>query len=227
MDITVQNVLQILIGSSLVSGLVLWWLNRPKQKREIAALLGQSYSVMFKDQKEHITYLEKRIDNHEEITKHNQSQIKALKRASEECRYQHQVTELEMIQVKRLNNFLNVRREMVYVIDDDEDVLKEFEEKFSKISVLDYKGFLKLKDFLDDVRHARPPIVVMDYRLDGGRTAEDIISELGYVPAIFIMSNERGYEKRFYGKDIQFFVKNDFYIYKISSAILKYLTDKQ
>jgi predicted RNase H-like nuclease (RuvC/YqgF family) len=233
MDITVQDVLKLLISTGLLGGGFLWWLNRPKQKREMAAILGETYSKMLEGQKEYIEQLDERIDRQEkliiELEKHKEeyrSVIDQLKKDNEECKYKHELVQLEIKQLKNKNAFNKWARDKVYVLDDDPDDLNEFAHKFAGNYVLDYRGFLSISEFMKEVKIQKPEIVVIDYRLAAGKTAEDVLKDLGYEPEVFIMSGSGNYENRFIGKRVRFFLKDEHYIYKIAMAILKHLTDK-
>ncbi len=238
MDITVQDILKTLIGSGLLAAIILWWLNRPKQKKEIAALLSDTYSKMLDGLNEYIDQLDKRIERQEKMMKEleaeneidkktNQIVIEQLKKDNEECKYQHGVAELEMLQLKKHNVFKIWTRDMVYVMDDDHAALLEFKHKFAKISVLDYRGFSDAGEFLTKAKIEQPPIVVIHYRESHAETAEDVIEKIGYEPEIFIMSSEASFEKRFSGKKVRFFLKDNHYVYKIAQAIIKHLIDKK
>lgn len=148
-----------------------------------------------------------------------------LKREAELCKLQHQITELEMLQLKRHNNFKEWERDKVFVIDDDLDVLEEFAENFAKTSVLDYRGFHEIKNFMHSVQTEKPPIVVLDHHLGGGTKAHDILHQFGYEPEIFIMSSAASLTV-YKGGKVRFFIKEDFYVAKITMEILKYLVNK-
>lgn len=233
MDITVtQGILT--AGGTLLAAWYINHLNKPKQKKEIEAIISDQWYKLTERLGEERTELINRINRNDsiikELEKHKDANIKIiaqLTRDNEELKYQNRVTELEMLQLKRLNDFKVWKRDLVYLLDDDKDVLDEFEHKFHKISVADFKGFSNNDEFMAATKSNKPAIVVIDYRLDNGKTAEDIIHDLGYEPEIFIMSVNSAYEQRFNGKKIRFFTKDTHYVYKIAMAIIQHLTEKK
>lgn len=170
-----------------------------------------------------VTQLRRSAGDHSKTIASLTKEQSKLKKESESCKLQHQIVELEMLQLKKHNNFMEWERDKIFVIDDDLDVLEEFDENFVKTSVLQYRGFHDHKVFLTSVQAERPPIVVVDHNLSGGQTADDIIAEFGYEPEIFVMSSSSAYGTKYKGGRIQFFVKEDFYVAKITAAVLKYL----
>lgn len=232
MDITVTQLLTAL--STITAGAFLWYLNKPKQKKEIEAIITDQWYKLTERLGEERAELIHRINRNDsiirELEKHRDDNVKIiaqLTRDNEELKYQNRVTELEMMQLKKLNDFKIWKRDMVYLLDDDRDVLDEFGHKFNKISVVDFKGFHNNDEFMAATKHNKPAIVVIDYSLGGGKTAEDIIRDLGYEPEIFIMSINASYEQRFHGKKIRFFPKDSHYIYKIAMAIIQHLAEKK
>lgn len=236
MEVSAPAILVVLISNGMI--VFMWWLNKPKQKREIEGIVAdtnEKYIRLMKSQNEDLI---KQVENNTSIiamlkekegkNSHKyDAAIAKIERETEECRYQHTIHELEMAQLKKHNKFAVWHRDMVFVMDDDQDVLDDFRKKFEKSSVLDYKGFIDVDEFIDALHKERPPIVVLDYNVGKGKTAEELIEQFEYEPEIFIMSGLAQYEKKFVGKRIKFFHKdNHLYVYQIAEEIIRHLTKK-
>ncbi len=172
------------------------------------------------------------LENNEEIKnlkasgKNRDKEIADLKRRNDECDYLHEVAELEMKQLKASNIFKEFKKAKVMTLDDDADDLEEFDNRFSKLSVLNHEGFSDKYKFLDAVERERPEAIIIDYRLDGVTTAENILQEISYEPEVIIISGVMRSELKFKGKDVKFFMKQDNYILKIVKQIIQYLINK-
>jgi hypothetical protein len=169
----------------------------------------------------------KKIEINEKKIKVLQDEAALAKADNEECKLLHSLFELEIVYLKKNNAFHGIEHKNVFVVDDDPEDLEEFRKIFDKSSVLDYKGYLNIEDFLKDVTVVKPPCVVIDFNL-GKMTAVQVIDRLGYEPEIFIMSGEAGYEKRFLTNSrVRFFIKEGHYVFEIAQAVIKYLIDKK
>lgn len=237
MDVTLQDILKTLIGTGILSVIVIWWLNRPKQRKEIQAILIDSTSKIIAGLNEYIITLDNRINNQEKLInrlqEHEQENIEviaALKKDNEELKYKHKVIESEINILKKISGLKPAvwRRCKVYVIDDDKDELDVFAHKLGGNTVIDYRGFTDIDTFLIELKLEHPEYVIIDYRLSDGKTAQYILDALMYEPEIFIISGVAGFEARIRGdKNIHFFEKDDFYVYKISEQILKHISERQ
>lgn len=215
----------------------MWWLNRPKQRKEMQAILIDSTSKIIAGLNEYIITLDNRINNQDKLIKRleeneaeNVEVIAALKKDNEELKYKHKVIESEIGILKKISGLKPAvwRRCKVYVIDDDTDELDKFAHKLGSNSVIDYSGYTAIDTFLKEVKLEHPEYVIIDYRLNDGKTANDVLEAMEYEPEIFIISGVAGFETRIRGqKNIHFFTKDDFYVYKICEAILKHISERQ
>lgn len=149
-----------------------------------------------------------------------------MEKDNEECKYQHSIVGLELKLIKAQHQNIQPTKQIVCVLDDDEEVLEEFKEKFDKIAILDFCGFSDAEAFMSHILENRPEVIVSDYRLIG-YTAEDIIEALPYKPEIFIMSGSPlPPSHRLRSPNIHFFLKEQHYVYKIAAAIIQHLNVK-
>jgi hypothetical protein len=236
-NVTVQDILKTLIGTGLLTTFVIWWLNRPKQRKEMQAILIDSTSKIIAGLNEYIITLDNRINHQEKLIQklqeheeENLEVIKAIKKDNEELKYKHSVIEKEITILKKISGIKPAvwQRCKVYVIDDDPDELDIFAHKLGANTVIDYRGFTNIDTFLVEVKLEYPEYVIIDYRLNDGKTANDVLEAMEYEPEVFIISGVAGFEARIRGqKNIHFFAKDDFYVYKISEQILKHISERQ
>lgn len=230
--------LLITIFGAFATSFSVWFFTKKKTKAETAKTVAESASSLNHDYAELIKILhdERERDRKEFINRMeavmkeiraNKLEIQMLKYDNEECKYLHEVSDLEMMHVRRHTDRRLWERELVHVLDDDEDALEDFKNKFKKLSVLEYEGFREVDEFLERTRAKRPPIVVLDYMLPKGTTAEHVIKQLEYDPEIFVMSSEENFELKFKGKNVKFFPKDDNYILKIAKAIIQSLIHRE
>lgn len=209
------------------------FLNRKNTKAQTEGLIADQYYKLTERLGEERNELIKRIARNDDLInslerKHrdNNNEIKMLKEDNNECKYLHEVAELELKLIAKHNILKNLKKEKVFVLDDDLDVIDEFRHRFNRLSVLDFHPFLDMDKFLKEVRISKPQIIVVDYILSSGKTAEDVIDSLNYTPEVFIMSTEEGFKSKFIGQDVRFFVKEKNYILEIVRDIIKYLNTK-
>lgn len=217
----------------IIGSLAIILLNKRNAKIQTEGLIADQYYKLTERLKQERDELASRIDKNallisvlEASASNSRRKLSMLSVDNEEWKFLHEVAELEIKHIKKISEIKNWQRELVYVLDDDPDVLDEFQEKFSKLSVLDFKGFIDVDIFLEKTREEQPSIVVLDYILDKGQTAQDVIDLLGYKPEIFIMSGERSFIKNFEGGTVTFFEKGQHFVLLIAKAIIRYLLNK-
>jgi hypothetical protein len=189
-----------------VGWLISKWVDRKKHRAETEGIVVRQFSLLAEAQN-------KRID--------------ALQKSNDKCELEHEKTKLEMEEMKKAIGFQPKLKGRVFILDDDFDVLHDFKKEFKRLSVLDYRGYHNYDEFLQAAKIEKPEMVVLDHRLDGGRTAEDVISNLGYMPEIIIMSGEVGYSKKYDVNKIKFYLKEGNYVLAIAAEVISYLSSKQ
>jgi hypothetical protein len=216
-----ENVLTILlsVGGSLALQVIVYVLGRKKTEEETKSLIAAQYNGLV------TTLNQDRSELRGEVAQ-NRETIKQQQRDNEECEYRHEVTELEMELIKKKIEFSAIHKETVFILDDNMMVINEFKNRFSKVSALHYRTFVTTELFLSEARREHPEILILDYMLDGQNTADDVIDQLGYEPKIIIMSADRNVQSKYHQRGIQFFYKDDHYVYRIAKAVIQHLHDK-
>ena len=156
----------------------------------------------------------------------NQELIKTLTQDHDDCEFEHSITRLQLNKALKRLDMLHWVRSTVYVLDDNELVKRVFIHRFRTIPVVNFKAFTDMEECLEMAKEERPEIMVIDYMLSEGHTAEEIIAKLGYTPEIFIMSGTKDYEQKFKDTDIKFFYKDTYYVRNITKAILEHLISR-
>lgn len=244
----------LIIALSCVAGftaLILWFLDKPKRKVEIQKsevdiekskadiqkiisdqllevneFLNEEKERIIKKFREEKNELLNKIDSLLKVTKQ-------LKKDYEGLKYSNAATELEIKHFKKHIDFSLLKKEKVYLLDDDPFISEEFQKRFDKLSIIDFKSFIDNDKYTDTVRLDKPGTLIIDYKLEGGKTAEDIIreirniiKEIRYEPKKFIISGSDFYKERFKNTNIQFYVKDDYYVDDIAIEVLQHLIDK-
>lgn len=153
-------------------------------------------------------------------------EIKEIKAANEKCEFEHEVTRTELRELKEFSGYKAKLKGKVHILEDDLETLHDFKKEFSKVSIIDYRGYHDSAKFIDETQKAQPAVVIIDHML-GKETAQTVIKKLGYQPEIMIMSGEEGFAQAYVGQDVKFFVKEGKYIYQILGEVIKYLSSKQ
>lgn len=207
---------------TIIVTLLMYILNRPKQKKDTELVVTTQWNMLVGRQTEIIK------QQGDEIAL-NKATIEEEKKKNEICEYKHDVTKLQMKLFLKQIDLNNIPKSTIFVLDDNEMVIMEFRKEFREIPVLDSRFFTDPKIFLQATQEERPPIVVLDYILGPGITADDIIVSLGYTPEVFIMSQDKSIQLRFIEKksNLRFFYKGEYYVNHIAKAIVKYLIHKE
>ena len=192
-------------------GIYTWYKKQPKEKIDVSTEVINQMRVLNQSQQEAYEWLTKRVNKSE--------------KNFQECEYGHEVTKLELQYLRNQTGY-KAEKIDVFVLDDNSFTIEEFKRGFIAVSMINFTGFQISEKFLAAVKDVMPAVVIIDYNLGRGQTAEDIISQLGYVPEIFIISMSGEIEAKISGKNIRFFKKDDFYVHLIKMEIIKFLTDK-
>ena len=194
-----------------IFGIYIWYRKQPKEKADISTEVINQMRVLNQSQQEAYEWLTKRVNKSE--------------KSFQECEYGHEVTKLELQYLRNQTGY-KAEKIDVFVLDDNSFTIEEFKRGFIGVSMIRFSGFQISEKFLVAVKDVMPAVVIIDYNLGRGQTAEDIISQLGYIPEIFIISMSGEIEAKINGKNIRFFKKDDFYVHLIKMEIIKFLTDK-
>lgn len=165
-----------------------------------------------------------RADDRQKIDR-NESTIKLLEAANDECEFEHGLTRLQLEKALHKLELLHWQKASVFVLDDSEVVVNVFTKWFERMPVVYFKAYSIPELFVEDVNREDPEILIIDMML-GGITALDIIKQLKRSPLILIMSATKEYEERFKDTEYLFFYKDRYYIRNISRAILMHLRNK-
>lgn len=191
--------------------------NKGKQKAETENLVVNMLTTALNEVRR------EREEDRKEIAE-NKKKIKEQEIENQTCEFEHEITRLQLNKVLKILDVQKWVKSTVYVLDDNDTVIKIFSQRFRTIQVVYFKAFTNADECLKQAMIDQPEILVLDYVLsDDGRTAEDIIKSLGYEPEIFIMSANKEYEEKFRGTDVKFFYKDQYYVRKITKAILEHL----
>lgn len=149
-----------------------------------------------------------------------------VKKSNDDCEHAHKVTKLEVKQLLKLVDFSKIRKATLFILDDNPQVTMAFKRQFRDITSLDVRTFEGPPDFLQAAHRERPEIVILDYNLQDGMTAENVIEKLGYMPEVFIMSYDKEVQVLVEKKGVRFFYKGDHYVPQIVSAVMEHLLAK-
>jgi hypothetical protein len=202
------------------------WLIRNKTKSEVSKNKAETEILFDKRYQDLIKAMDKERAHDRQLIEDNRQLIKQQAHENAECEYKHEVTELELSTVKKKIDFHNWQRESVFILDDNLMVINEFKFRFSKISVLDYRVFTQTEVFLREAQKEQPEILIIDWMLEDDKTAQDVIDQLGYEPEIFIMSADKSVHMKIREQGMQFFYKDEHYVFKIAKAVIQHLRDK-
>jgi hypothetical protein len=202
------------------------WLIRNKTKSEVSKNKAETEILFDKRYQDLIETMDKERAHDRQLIEDNRQLIKQQAHENAECEYKHEVTELELATVKKKIDFHNWQRETVFILDDNPLVVNEFKYRFGKISVLDTRVFSNSEKFLTDARNEKPEILIIDWMLGEDETAQDVIEQLEYEPEIFIMSADKSVALKIREQGMQFFYKDDHYVFKIAKAVIQHLRDK-
>lgn len=221
------------ICSALLVAIISAALTRRKTKSEVQKNLAESENIVAQSLKTALTELRQERDDDRLQIQQNKEQIKELKAenkelaaAHEECEFEHGITRMQLKKALHKLELFSWKKATVFVLDDQDIVIKVFAKWWERLPVIDFKAFTDPQQFLKEAQRERPEILILDYVLGESQTAEDIIKQLGYEPRIFIMSATKEYEVKFKGTEVLFFYKDRFYIRNISKSILEYLEEK-
>lgn len=217
---TTTQILTWLITAGIAAiPVILWFLNKPKQVEETKSIVVEQFEKLTLAQSTEIERLNTKVQQ-------NEIKIAEAEQRSEDCEYKHEVTELQLKHLLKQIDLNNLPKATVFILDDSKMVIIEFKKIFSDIVAIDSRFFASVSDFLLAAKIEKPPIVVLDYRLGPEMTAEDVMMDMGYLPEVFIMSQDKSIQLRIREKGMQFFYKDDHYVRKIAKAIVQHLLDK-
>lgn len=190
-----------------------------KNKAETLKIIEDTYGGLVETLNADRAHLQRQIEE-------NKKKLREHEIANEDCEFEHSITRMQLTKALKRLDMMHWIKSTVFVCDDSEIVTKVFTQRFKTVPVVYFKAFTDADECLKQARIERPEILVLDYILSGGKTAEDIIKEIGYEPEIFIMSATKEYEVKFKDTDIRFFYKDQHYIRNITKAILEHLIYK-
>ena len=224
--ITVTQVLTFLIASGIASAVTNWWLTRFKSKQETTSLAVQDLRILIDEMRLEREDDRKQIEANRQAAVTAKAEAKLAQEQNDDCEFEHSITRLQLNKVLKKLDMMNWIKSTVFVLDDNEAVIRVFEHRFKTVPVVYFKAFVDADMCLKAAQIEKPEILVLDHMLSDNRTAPDIIRQLGYEPEIFIMSGTKDFEVIYKDTDVRFFYKDRYYIRNITKAIMEHLIIK-
>lgn len=225
-------------GGSLITTLVLRWLDKRKHQAEASTAEAQLYEKLLSSVKTElesrditISQLRQREINNEINARRQNEEIKKLRQQNRICEENNIILKAEIDWMRRMldKQLGDYERMGVFVLDDSQIVTMSFKSKLEKSSIIDVQVFNDAETFAAAVLVKKPKLLIIDYYLKAGKTAEQMIDAIkaqpDYSPCLIIMSKDDREELKdhLHSKGIsKFYLKEGLYQFDIVKYVMKY-----
>lgn len=218
-----MDVLKVLIGAGAAS-LIQLFANKRRSKAETDSLAQATMEKV-------LLTVNKQLDEINKRYNETQTELDAEKVKGNNYRMTVHAMDVELNLLKHVirTQSMVVQKLKVFVLDDYSLLLNIFKQQFKKLSVIDLQTFETVEDFLIALPQ-KPEIIVVDYLLDKGYNAGDILDVIQetteYEPKVIVMSGQPVTEttQKLEGRPVwKIYQKSGAYVFEITTQIMEYV----